>query len=75
MITPRMRRRRRLLDAYIRVELEERRTPAEKRPLEPAEASPQGRSDDSRVDPGAVTNTAFETAPGRITREAQGGTM
>jgi hypothetical protein len=75
MFTPRMRRRRRLLDTYIRVELEERPTLAEERPLRSREAAPQGGSDASHVDLGSATEGATETAPGRMPREARGATM
>ena len=82
MITLRMRRRRRLLDTYVRVELEERRTPADEHPLNPGGASSQRRSDASHVDPGAaaetgtgMTGSAIETAPERMPREARGATM
>jgi hypothetical protein len=75
MFTPRMRRRRRLLDTYIRVELEERPTLAEKRPLESREAAPQGGSGASHVEPGSATESATETASGRIPREARGAAI
>jgi hypothetical protein len=71
MFTPRMRRRRRLLDTYIRIEREERPTLAEERPLRSRQAAPQGGSDASRVEPGGTT----ETAVARMPREARGATI
>jgi len=71
MFTPRMRRRRRLLDTYIRVEREERTALAEERPPKSREAAPQGRWDASRVEPGGMTETAAERMP----REARGAAI
>lgn len=57
MITPRMRQRRKLLDTYVRVELEERRS-ASAEPPGPRNASPGWSSEDVRSEGGGASGAA-----------------
>ena len=68
MFTLRMRRRRRLLDTYMRVEREEHQAQAEERPPGSRETAPRGRWGAPHVEPEGITQPATERMP----RESRG---